>query len=109
MSDIILRLDDDMVAWLDDMARRTERPRQVLIEEALHNYVELQDWQIRKIEEGIAAADRGETDEEMDRIFGRYEIGTNGASASADPYLASVSALLSEWDSPEDAEAYDGL
>ena len=27
----------------------------------------------------------------------------------SDPYLASLSPLLSEWDSPEDAEAYDGL
>lgn len=26
-----------------------------------------------------------------------------------DPYLASISTLLSEWDSAEDAEAYDGL
>ncbi len=27
----------------------------------------------------------------------------------SDPYLASISHLLSEWDSPEDNEAYNGL
>jgi hypothetical protein len=27
----------------------------------------------------------------------------------ADPYLASISALMSEWDSPQDNEAYNGL
>lgn len=28
---------------------------------------------------------------------------------SSDPYLASISALLAEWDSPEDNEAYNDL
>jgi hypothetical protein len=30
-------------------------------------------------------------------------------AVSPDPYLAAVSALMSEWDSPEDTEAYSGL
>lgn len=36
-------------------------------------------------------------------------VALEGQAAVKDPYLASVSALLSEWTSPEDAEAYDGL
>lgn len=32
-----------------------------------------------------------------------------GAGPSLDPYLASIEPLLSEWMSPEDAAAYDGL
>jgi hypothetical protein len=32
-----------------------------------------------------------------------------GGPPLVDPYLASVQTLLSEWTSPEDAEAYDGL
>jgi hypothetical protein len=32
-----------------------------------------------------------------------------GGPPLVDPYLESVQTLLSEWTSPEDAEAYDGL
>jgi hypothetical protein len=32
-----------------------------------------------------------------------------GRPPAGDPYLAATSALLTEWNSPEDAEAYDGL
>ena len=38
----------------------------------------------------------------------RVEIALDEIPA-ADPYLASISSLLSEWDSPEDNEAYNGL
>ena len=37
------------------------------------------------------------------------DIALEGQAAVKDPYLASITALLSEWVSPEDAEAYDGL
>jgi hypothetical protein len=36
-------------------------------------------------------------------------IGMNQEVRTIDPYLASLEPLLSEWNSPEDAEAYDGL
>jgi hypothetical protein len=37
------------------------------------------------------------------------DVRLDGTASLADPYLASVSALLAEWESPEDAEAFDGL
>lgn len=36
-------------------------------------------------------------------------IELDGVASPADPYLASISGLLAEWDSAEDALAYDGL
>jgi len=39
----------------------------------------------------------------------RVSVRLRDSAHAADPYLASISATLSEWDSPEDAEAYDGL
>ncbi|MGU3539117.1 hypothetical protein [Methylobacterium sp. A54F] len=36
-------------------------------------------------------------------------ITVEAEAGSADPYLLSLSATLSEWNSPEDAAAYDGL
>ena len=36
-------------------------------------------------------------------------IGLNQEARTIDPYLSSLEPLLPEWNSPEDAEAYDGL
>jgi hypothetical protein len=36
-------------------------------------------------------------------------IGLDRQVRTVDPYLSSLEPLLSEWNSPEDAEAYDGL
>jgi predicted transcriptional regulator len=44
------------------------------VDEAIRNYLELQEWQRQKIEAGVAAADRFEfvTEEEITRIAGKY-------------------------------------
>lgn len=39
----------------------------------------------------------------------RRETITVEPDASVDPYLLSLSAMLTEWNSPDDAAAYDGL
>ena len=40
------------------------------------HYVALNAWQIAKIKEGIAAADRGDfaTEEEMERLLAKYDV-----------------------------------
>jgi len=58
---------------LDTLAEKTERSRNWLVSRAIESYVSLNAWQIAKIEEGIAAADRGDfaTDEEMAELRAR--------------------------------------
>ena len=65
-----IRLDDETLAKLDALANDTDRSRSWLAAKAIENYVELNAWQIAKIKEGIAQADRGEfaTEEELDAI-----------------------------------------
>jgi predicted transcriptional regulator len=69
-----VRLEEETLSALDMLAEKTERSRNWLVTRAIESYVSLNAWQIAKIEEGIAAADRGEfaTDEEMDAIFNKY-------------------------------------
>jgi predicted transcriptional regulator len=55
-----VRLDDDTLAALDRLAEQTERSRSWLVSRAVQEYVSLNEWQIARIEEGIAAADRGD-------------------------------------------------
>ena len=72
-----VRLDEDTLTALDRLAKRTERSRNWLVSRAVEDYVLLNEWQIAKIEEGIADADRGDfaSDEEMNRIRRKFSVG----------------------------------
>lgn len=69
-----IRLDDEMLAKLDALAADTDRSRSWIAAKAIESYVELNAWQIAKIKEGIAQADRGEfaTEEEIKSVFDKY-------------------------------------
>ena len=69
-----VRLDDDTLAALDRLAEQTERSRSWLVTRAVEDYVSLNEWQIGRIREGIAAADRGDfaSEEEMARIRRKF-------------------------------------
>jgi len=69
-----VRLDEETLNELDTLAAKTERSRNWLVSRAIESYLSLNAWQIAKIEEGIAAANRGDfaTDEEMDAVFNKY-------------------------------------
>jgi predicted transcriptional regulator len=69
-----VRLDDTTLEALDKLAEKTERSRSWLVTRAIEDFVALNAWQIGKIEEGIAAADRGEfaSDDELDKLEAKY-------------------------------------
>jgi len=69
-----VRLDEPMLEALDRLAEKTERPRSWLVARAIEDYVALNAWQIEKIEEGIAAADRGDfaSDDEVARVRKKF-------------------------------------
>ncbi|HEV7324704.1 MAG TPA: CopG family ribbon-helix-helix protein [Bosea sp. (in: a-proteobacteria)] len=69
-----IRLDDETLAKLDALAADTDRSRNWLVAKAIQDYVELNAWQIQRIKEGIAQADRGEfaTEEEVEAVFAKY-------------------------------------
>ncbi len=75
MSEIVtIELEHETRRALDRLAQRTNRSVDDLVNRAVRDYLELQEWQLRKIEAGIAAADRCEfvTEEELARILGKY-------------------------------------
>lgn len=57
---ITVRADKKIVAQLDALAAQTERSRNFLVKQAIQEFLEVRQYQIEKIEESIAAADRGE-------------------------------------------------
>jgi predicted transcriptional regulator len=71
---VTLELDDETLQALDHLANRTERSRTEIISDAVRGYIEVQEWQLAKIQAGIAAADRGDfvSEEEIERIVQKY-------------------------------------
>jgi predicted transcriptional regulator len=48
-----IRIDDDVVAKLDQLAVATDRPKTWLIDQALRRYVEEEAWQVQAIQEAL--------------------------------------------------------
>jgi len=71
---VTIKLDDKARQALHRLALLTERSVEELVDQAIRNYLELQEWQRPKIEAGVAAADRFEfaTEKEIARIAGKY-------------------------------------
>ena len=57
---VTARIDAALKAKLEALARSTRRSKSYLAAEAIAAYVELNEWQIREIEAGIAELDAGE-------------------------------------------------
>jgi predicted transcriptional regulator len=69
-----IRLDDEMLAKLDALAADTDRSRSWIAARAIEDYIALNAWQIARIREGVAEADRGEfaSDEDVRDVFDKY-------------------------------------
>ena len=57
---VTLRLDAATRKRLDRLSKATDRSRAALAAEAVRQFVELNEWQIAAIEEGVRAANRGQ-------------------------------------------------
>jgi predicted transcriptional regulator len=55
-----VRAESNLVNQLDHLADTLDRSRNYLVNQALKEYLEQHAWQIEKISQGIAAADRNE-------------------------------------------------
>ncbi|MHB8302311.1 MAG: CopG family ribbon-helix-helix protein [Acidobacteriaceae bacterium] len=71
---VSFRADAKKVKQLDVLAKRQRRDRTQLIDEALENYLEVQQWHARQIDLGIRAADAGEfaSEKEVRAEFARW-------------------------------------
>lgn len=71
---LFLRLDEPTLAALDELARKTDRSRDWLVARAIENFIAYDDWRIRKIEEGIDAAEGGDfaSEEEVARVRRKF-------------------------------------
>lgn len=69
-----VRTDKKTVKQLDRLAKQLDRSRNYIVNQAIEQLLELHSWQDEQVKQGIRAADAGEfaSDDEIDRIFGKY-------------------------------------
>ena len=71
---VSFRAPQSQIRKLDSLAKRQRRDRTQLIGDAIEQYLELQEFHLKQIDEGIAAADRGDfaSDAEVEAVFARW-------------------------------------
>jgi RHH-type rel operon transcriptional repressor/antitoxin RelB len=58
---VTVRVKPEVAIRLEKLATSMDRSKSWLAAEAIEEYLDIHEWQIQAINEGIAAADRGET------------------------------------------------
>ena len=61
-----VHLNPDLQAKLSRIAAEQGRPTETLVQEAVERLVDYDEWFLREVEQGLAAADRGELIEHRD-------------------------------------------
>ncbi len=71
-----LRLEDDVKARLDKLAGATRRSKSFLAAEAIREFVENNEWQIREVKAAIKEANAGDfaSDEEVAALARRWKV-----------------------------------
>lgn len=72
---LTLRLSNEVKANLDELAKATGRSKSFLAAEAIKNYVELESWQIIKINKAIKKADQGQfaSDHRVNEVLEKWQ------------------------------------
>lgn len=69
-----VRLEDDLKERLERLAESTKRSKSFLAAEAIREFVELNEWQVRETRAALKEADAGDfaSDEEVDAIAAKW-------------------------------------
>ncbi|MDK2407958.1 ribbon-helix-helix protein, CopG family [Aphanizomenon sp. PH219] len=70
---ITFRIDSSKKAAIDALAKGINRDRSYILNEAVNAYLEMYQWQIKEIHQGIAEAEAGDfaSDEEVTATFAK--------------------------------------
>lgn len=70
-----VRIDPEKQKQLDTLAKRLDRSRNYVVNQAIEDFLETHAWQVQQIERGLSEARRGEfvSNEKIDRLFDRYK------------------------------------
>ncbi len=69
-----IRLDDDLQEQFERLAAATRLSKSFLAAEAIRGFIELNEWQVRDMQQALREADAGEfaSDDEVLRTFAKW-------------------------------------
>jgi RHH-type rel operon transcriptional repressor/antitoxin RelB len=73
---LTIRLDDGVKNRLEGLAEATQRSKSFLAAEAIRNYVEMNEWQVREVQASLKEAETGDfaTDAEVDALARKWDV-----------------------------------
>lgn len=71
-----IRLEPDLKSHLGQLADATHRSKSFLAAEAIREFIEVNEWQIREIKDAIKDADAGKfaSDDEVNAVFNKWGV-----------------------------------
>lgn len=74
MKPTTVRIDENMLGRLDNLAKNQDRPRSYLINQALKQFIEYEEWFVQEVKDGLKEIERGEiaTDNEIKAAFRKW-------------------------------------
>lgn len=76
MKPTTVRIDENMLGRLDNLAKNQDRPRSYLINQALKRYIEYEEWFVNEVKDGLKEVENGElaTDSEVNNAFRKWGV-----------------------------------
>lgn len=76
MKSTTVRIDENVIGRLDILAKTQDRPRSYLINQALKQYVEYEEWICQEVKAGLNEVERDEiaTDSEVKAAFKKWGV-----------------------------------
>lgn len=73
---LTIRIDDELKNRLDQLANATNRSKSFLAAEAIHDFIELNEWQIKEIKDSLLEAETGDfaDDNEVEKTFRKWGV-----------------------------------
>jgi predicted transcriptional regulator len=72
-----IRLDPGLKNRLEQLAKITDRSKSYLAAEAIREFIELNEWQLREIEQAVKEADSGEfaSEQALKKVLRKWGVG----------------------------------
>ena len=69
-----IRIDDEMLGRVDGLAKTLSRSRSWVINQAINQFLDYEEWHIKEVKDGMAEVERGEiaADEEVAAKFRKW-------------------------------------
>ncbi|MFT6436521.1 MAG: putative transcriptional regulator [Candidatus Azotimanducaceae bacterium] len=71
-----IRLEPELKNRLDQLASATHRSKSFLAAEAIRDFIEINEWQVKELKAAVAEADSGDfaNEKEVNRTFSKWDV-----------------------------------